>query len=132
MGNKVPWKIGMLIYLLATSRPLISLQKEAVFDREVLQSRFGVNFLFLSGEFKENCRRISQRILMANFLREFFGLVFSRASGPPKNSCPKFTARIVRIPLQFHFLEPNTFSRRFSASGGDQQFYHLVTSRPPI
>ena len=30
MGNKVPWKIGMLIYLPVTSRPLISLQKEAV------------------------------------------------------------------------------------------------------
>ena len=30
MGNKVPWKTGMLIYLSVTSRPLISLQKEAV------------------------------------------------------------------------------------------------------
>ena len=30
MGNKVPWKTGMLIYLPVTSRPLISLQKEAV------------------------------------------------------------------------------------------------------
>ena len=30
MGNKVPWKGGMLIYLPVTSRPLISLQKEAV------------------------------------------------------------------------------------------------------
>ena len=30
MGNKVPWKTGTLIYLLVTSRPLISLQKEAV------------------------------------------------------------------------------------------------------
>ena len=30
MGNKVPWKIGMLIYLSVTSRPLISPQKEAV------------------------------------------------------------------------------------------------------
>ena len=29
MGNKVPWKTGMLIYLPVTSRPLISLQKEA-------------------------------------------------------------------------------------------------------
>ena len=29
MGNKVPWKIGVLIYLPVTSRPLISLQKEA-------------------------------------------------------------------------------------------------------
>ena len=30
MGNKVPWKTGMPIYLPVTSRPLISLQKEAV------------------------------------------------------------------------------------------------------
>ena len=30
MGNKVPWKTGMLIYLRVTSRPLIFLQKEAV------------------------------------------------------------------------------------------------------
>ena len=30
MGNKVPWKIGVLIYLPVTSRPLISLQEEAV------------------------------------------------------------------------------------------------------
>ena len=30
MGNKVLWKTGMLIYLPVTSRPLISLQKEAV------------------------------------------------------------------------------------------------------
>ena len=30
MGNKVPWKIGVLMYLPVTSRPLISLQKEAV------------------------------------------------------------------------------------------------------
>ena len=30
MGNKVPWKTGVLIYLPVTSRPLISLQKEAV------------------------------------------------------------------------------------------------------
>ena len=30
MGNKVPWEIGMMIYLPVTSRRLISLQKEAV------------------------------------------------------------------------------------------------------
>ena len=30
MGDKVPWKIWMLIYLPATSRLLISLQKETV------------------------------------------------------------------------------------------------------
>ena len=30
MGNKVPWKTGVLIYLHVTSRPLMSLQQEAV------------------------------------------------------------------------------------------------------
>ena len=30
IGNKVPWKTGVLIYLHVASRPLISLQKEAV------------------------------------------------------------------------------------------------------
>ena len=30
MGNKVPWKIGMLISLPVTSRRLVPLQKEAV------------------------------------------------------------------------------------------------------
>ena len=61
---------------------------------------------------------------MANFDSEFFGLVFSRVSGHPKSSRPKFTSRIVGIPLQFHFLEPNIYSRRFSAYGGNQ---HVVT-----
>ena len=30
MGNKDPWKTGMLMYLPVTSRPLIFLQKEAI------------------------------------------------------------------------------------------------------
>ena len=50
---------------------------------------------------------------MANCDSEFFGLVFSRVSGHPKNSRPKFTSRIVGIPLQFHILEPKIYSRRF-------------------
>ena len=47
-----------------------------IFGPDVMQSGFGVNFLFWSGEFQENCRRISQRILMANFDSEIFGLFF--------------------------------------------------------
>ena len=85
------------------------------------------DFFIWSGDFLENCRRISQRILMANFDREFFGLVFSSASGHPKNSRQKFTSRIVGIPLQFHFLEPKIYSRRFSAYGGDQHLPHFST-----
>ena len=91
------------------------------FGPDVLQSGFGVNFLFWPGEFGENYRRISQRILMANFDREFFGLVFPGFQATPKNSRPKFTSRNVGIPLQFHFLEPKIYSRRFSAYGGDQK-----------
>ena len=60
------------------------------------------------------------------FLSEFWWRIFrpgfSRVSGHPKNSRPKFTPRIVGIPLQFHFLEPKVYSRRFSAYGGDQEF----------
>ena len=37
MGRKVPWKTGMLSYLPVTSRPLVSLQKEAVLSPFTLQ-----------------------------------------------------------------------------------------------
>ena len=62
---------------------------------------------------------------MANLFCKVFGLVF-QCSGPPpptqkKKWRPKFTPKLVGIPLQFHFLEPKMFSRRFSAYGGDQQ-----------
>ena len=46
---------------------------------------------------------MSQRILQANFYREFFGLIslgYSR---------PNFMSKIVSIPLQFHMFEPNIF-----------------------
>ena len=88
-----------------------------------MQSGFGVNFLFWPSEFEENCRWISQRNLMANFDSEFFGLVFPGFQAHPKNSRPKFTSRIVGIPLQCHFLEPTIYSRRFSAYVGDQDFF---------
>ena len=58
---------------------------------------------------------------MANFDSEFFGLVFPGFQPTQKNSRPKFTSRIVGIPLQFHFLEPQIYSRRFSAYGGNQE-----------
>ena len=61
----------------------------------------------------------------ANFDGEFFGLVFSRVSGHPKNSCPKFTFRIVGIPLQFSLSWTQIYSQRFSAYRGDQEFAHL-------
>ena len=58
---------------------------------------------------------------MAKFDSEFFGLVFPGLQAT-QNSPPKFTSRIVGNPLQFHFLEPKIYSRRFSAYGGDQDF----------
>ena len=66
------------------------------------------------GELLENCRQISQRILMANFVRKYFpGL---QAPPPPQQKKrPTFTPKIVGIPLQFHCLEPTIFSLRFSA-----------------
>ena len=69
---------------------------------------------------------------MANFDSEFFGLVFSRVSGHPKNSRPKFTSRIVGIPLQFHLLEPKIYSRRFSAYGGDQSLRQFRAPSIPV
>ena len=63
---------------------------------------------------------------MANFDSEFFGLVFPGFQATPKNSRPKFTSRIVGIPLQFHFLEPKIYSRRFSAYGGDRDLKNHV------
>ena len=68
-----------------------------------------MNFLFMPCELEDNCRRISQRISMANFDSEFFGLIFPGFQAPPKNSRPEFTPRILSIPLQFHFLEPIFF-----------------------
>ena len=47
--------------------------------------------VFWPGEFCENCRQISQRILMANFFCELFHLVISGVSGPPP---PKFTPKV--------------------------------------
>ena len=65
-------------------------------------------------------RRISQRILIANFSALLF-----QGFRSPKNSRPKFTSRIVGIPLQFRFLEPKIYSRRFSAYGEDQNLVRL-------
>ena len=88
-----------------------------------MQSGFGVIFLFWSGEFLEDCRRISQRILMANFDSEFFGLVFPGVSGHPKIHAQNSRPELSGFPLQFHFLEPKIYSWRFSAYGEDQHFH---------
>ena len=64
-----------------------------VLEPEVLQSKFGVNFLFWPGEFSEKWP--------ANFDDEFFGLVFTGLQVLQKHSRPKFSPKIVGIPLQF-------------------------------
>ena len=46
-------------------------------------------------------------------------------SPPPPSSRPKFTPKIVGIPLQFHIFEPNVFSRRFSAYSGKREAHKL-------
>ena len=56
---------------------------------------------------------------MVNFDSEFICLVFE-GFRLPQNSRPKYTPKLVGIPLRFQFLEPKMFSRRFSAYGGDQ------------
>ena len=67
------------------------------------------------GDFFILARRISGKLpanFSANFDREFFGLVFPGLQATQKNSRPKFTSRIVGIPLQSHFLEPKIFCLR--------------------
>ena len=81
------------------------------FEPEVLQSGFGVNFIFWHGELWENCRRINfdGEKFAENFPQIFRPCFLPGFQARPKNSHPKFTPRIVGIPLQFHFLEPNCF-----------------------
>ena len=51
--------------------------------------------------------------LDGKFIPRIFRACFSRASGPPKNSHPKFTPKIVGNLLQFQFFEPQISSCRF-------------------
>ena len=73
---------------------------------DVVQSGFGVNFLFWSGEFLGNCRRISQRILKANFDSEFFGLVFPGFQATQKIHAQNSRPELLAVLSNFHFLEP--------------------------
>ena len=97
--------------------------------------RIGINFINLgwrrSGELSANFSADSS----SEFFPRIFQPCFSRVSGlPPKDLRPKFTSRIVGIPLQLRRIvgialqlqlsEPKHFSRRFSAYGepGDQHW----------
>ena len=94
---------------LAVSQDRFSIPTPRFLTPRSCRADFGVNFLNLvrrnSGKLQAN----SQQILIANFARECFGLVFQGLRTPPQ----KFTPRIASILLEFHFLEPNIFSRRF-------------------
>ena len=77
------------------------------------RAEFGVNFLFWSGEFEENCRRI----LMANFDSEFFSLAF-----PGFQATQKIHARNSRPELwaflsNFTFLNPKFIHGDFLLTG---------------
>ena len=62
----------------------------------------------------------------ANFDGKYFGLVFPGFQATPKNSRPKFTSRIVGIPLQFTFLNPNLFTAIFCLGGRPlEMFYYF-------
>ena len=103
------------------------------FDPEGLQSGFEVNFLFSSwsAQIMEICLQNFQRVLPANFAPNFRPY-FSRVEGPPENSHPKFTSKIVGTPLQLQIFEPEFTSRRFSAYGGVQNFdrSQIVSKNP--
>ena len=55
-------------------------------------------------------------ILIAIVFPQNFSALFFQGFRPPPPQ--KFTPKLVSIPLQFHFLEPKIYSRRFSAYGG--------------
>ena len=85
-------------------------------DPEVLQSEFGVTFSFGMANF----RKFAGEFLSELFQRIFPQMVrprFSSVSGPPQNSRPEFTPRIVGIPLHFQIFEPTSIS----AYWGDRQ-----------
>ena len=79
-------------------------------DPEGLQSGFGLNFVFWSGEFWENCPSISRRILAANFQ-----LVSRGPQAPlsqeihPRNSRPELLA----LFSNFRCLKPTFFHADF-------------------
>ena len=82
-----------------------------------MQSGLGVNFLFWSGEFLENCRRISQRILMANFDSEFSGLVFPGFQATQKLHAQTSRPELSACLSSFTFLNPKFIHGDFLLTG---------------
>ena len=87
-----------------------------------MQRGFGVNFLFWSSEFQENCRRNSQRNLMANFDSDFFGLLFPGFQATQKihaqNSRPELSAFL----SNFTFFNPKFIHGDFLLTGETKIF----------
>ena len=88
------------------------------FGPDVMQSGFGVNFLFWSGEFWENCRRISQRILMANFSALFFQGFRSPQKIHAQNSRQELSAFLSNFTL----LKPKFIHGDFLLTGETKMF----------
>ena len=78
------------------------------------------------------------RTFAGKFLSEFFQRIFPanlsalllQASGPPKNSHPKFTPKLAGTPLQLQIFEPNVFSRRYSALSEDSHVAAQIVIEP--
>ena len=85
MTNPSPQKI----------RKFLPYMSPTILDPDVLLSGFGVMFLFGLANFRKIPANFSAN-LDANFDSEFFGLVFSRASGSPKKITPKIHAQTCR------------------------------------
>ena len=95
--------------------------------RDFLQFGFAKHRKSPAGKIWENGRRISQRILMANFSRELFGLIFPGLQAPQKFT-PKIHAQKRRHSSPIHFLEPSMSSQQFSAYGGDRQIARFLSA----
>ena len=85
-------------------------------EPEVLQSGFGVIFLFWPGEFLENCRQISRKF-DGDFFPQIFRPYFFQ-SFPPPNSRPNVSAFL----SNFTFSNPNVFHAGFLLAGETKTF----------
>ena len=92
-----------------------------------MQSGFGVNF-FWSGEFEENCRRISQRSLMANSDSEFFGFVFPGFQATQKIHAQNSRPELLAFLSNFTFLNPKFIHGDFLLAGETNNLGYNGTS----
>ena len=87
-------------------------------DSELLQSGFGLHLLFGSGEFSENCRRVSRL-----FPQISCPCVF-RVSGPPTQKAPPKAYLQKLLAFQLHIFELKNVSRRCSGCTEEQGLMH--------